>query len=111
MENMMFYKGYNGTVEYSEADGVLFGQIFGINDLVTYEANSIDNLKIFFTEAVESYLTTCKEVGKNPEKEYKGLFNVRVLPRIHKKAAIKAKQNHISLNRFVERAIEKAVED
>jgi len=105
----MTYKGYSGTVEYSEPDDTLFGQIFGINDLVLYEADSIRDLKISFQEAVDSYLNTCKEFGKEPEKEYKGLFNVRILPRLHQKAALKARMKHVSLNKFVEQAIEKAV--
>ena len=39
------------------------------------------------------------------EKQYKGSFNVRIKPELHREAAIVAKRNNISLNQLVERAI------
>ena len=106
----MEYKGYHASVEYSEADNVLYGTILGINDLITFEAESISDLKVAFEEAVDDYLATCAELGKEPEKEFKGQFNVRIAPNLHKRAALKASLQKIKLNKFVEHAIEKAVE-
>lgn len=106
----MEYKGYRAAVDYSEEDNILYGTLLGINDLITFEAESISDLKIAFEEAVDDYLATCKELGKEPEKEYKGQFNVRITPTLHKKAALKASLQKVKLNKFVERAIERAVE-
>jgi len=106
----MDYKGYHASVNYSETDNVLFGSILGINDLVTFEAESISELKVAFEEAVDDYLATCAQLGKEPEKEFKGLFNVRIAPALHKKAALKASLQKVKLNKFVEKAIERAVE-
>lgn len=106
----MKYLGYHASVAYSEEDNVLYGTILGINDLVTFEAESITDLKTAFQEAVDDYLATCAELGKAPEKEFKGLFNVRISPELHKRAALKANIQKVKLNRFVEKAIERAVE-
>lgn len=109
MKNTLEYQGYQGVVEFSAEDGVFFGKLFGLNDLVTFEGQSVKELEKAFHEAVDDYIETCKEAGKEPERAYKGSFNVRINPDIHRQAAFKAQLLHISLNEFVERAIENEV--
>jgi len=104
-DNMLRYKDFYGSVEYSAADECFFGKIIGTTDLVTFEGKSVDNLKKAFVEAVEDYLILCKEAGKEPQKTYKGSFNIRISPELHKAAAAIASREGISLNAFVERAI------
>lgn len=41
--NTMSYKGYLGSVNYSDKDQVFFGKIEGINGLVNFEGESIKN--------------------------------------------------------------------
>jgi len=104
-DNMLKYKDFYGSVEYSAIDECFFGKIIGTTDLVTFEGNSVDELKKAFTEAVEDYLGLCKEAGKEPQKSYKGSFNVRISPELHRTAAFIASKEGISLNAFVEKAI------
>ena len=104
-DNMFKYKDYLGSVEYSAVDECFFGKIIGISDLVTFEGESVDALKKAFSEAVEDYLVLCDELNKEPQKVYKGSFNVRISPELHKDAAIMAKKKGLSLNAFVEKAI------
>jgi len=104
-DNMLKYKEFYGSVEYSAIDECFFGKIIGTTDLVTFEGNSVDELKNAFTEAVEDYLCLCKEAGREPQKSYKGSFNIRISPDLHRAAAIIASKEGISLNAFVERAI------
>jgi len=56
---------------------------------------------------VESYIKLCKDTGKECKKSYKGGFNVRISPEMHRKAAEKATEQGQSLNQFVQKAIEK----
>lgn len=109
MKNVLEHKGYTGSVEFSNTDETFFGKIVGIRDLVTFEADSVVKLKKAFKEAVEDYITTCKELGKDPDKEYKGSFNVRLKPKIHRLAAIKSATLKMSLNQFVEKVLEKEI--
>ena len=111
MKNFLEYKKYKGSVEFSAEDEVFFGRILGVRDVVTFEGDTVSKLKKAFKEAVEDYLLTCKKSGKEPDKEFKGSFNVRLRPRIHRLAAIKSAAMNISLNQFVERVIEKEVVD
>ena len=110
MNDYLKYKDYIATVNYSAEDDVFYGRIFGIDDLITFEGTSISELKKAFQDAINDYLETCIELGKSPEKSYKGVFNVRVPAILHKKAALAATQNNLTLNEFVKAALVYAVE-
>jgi predicted HicB family RNase H-like nuclease len=72
---------------------------------VTFEGENVTGLKKAFKETVEDYLVMCKEAGKEPQKSYKGSFNIRISPELHKEAAVIASREGISLIAFVEKAI------
>lgn len=101
MADYLKHKDYWGTVEYSAKDGLLHGRIFGINDLVTFEANSVDELEHAFVEAVDDYLKTCMELEKEPNRFYRGVFNVRTSKELHRDLAVIAKKKKIKLNELV----------
>lgn len=109
MKNTMNYKGYAGKIEYDNDEKKFFGTIVGINDLVMFEGESVDELNASFKEAVDDYLETCKKLGKSPEKEFRGQFNVRIPAELHKKIYIKAISKEESLNAAVTEAIESYV--
>lgn len=109
--SVLEYKGYHTAIEFDNDDFVLKGKIEGIKDLVYFESKDADSIEKEFHDAVDDYLEFCKEVGKTPEKEYKGTFNVRISPELHKKLAFKAIKNGESLNSCVEKAIENYVDD
>ena len=107
MKNLIEYKGYIGSIEFSMEDKLFFGKVQGIRALISYEGASATELISDFHSAVNDYLELCKAEGKKPEKAYKGSFNVRVKPELHKKIAIYAMEHNISLNNFVENSLEK----
>lgn len=111
MKDTLTYRGFIGSVHFSAEDKAFHGKIEGINDLVTFEGGSVDDLIKAFYEAVDDYLELCKEAKRTPHKSYKGSFNVRVSPEVHGKAITKAKQLGISLNKLVQSAIEHEVDD
>lgn len=101
----MEYKGYIGRVEFSAEDKVFHGKIDFINDLVTFEATSVEALEKEFKASVDDYIETCKELNIKPQKSFKGTFNVRIAPELHKEAAFQAAKRNLSLNRLVEEAL------
>ena len=107
MKNLMEYKGYIGSVEFSQDDCLFYGKVQGIRSLISYEGKNAEDLVSDFHGAVDDYLELCTEEGKEPEKAYKGSFNVRISPELHQKIAIYAMEHDISLNSFVERSVEK----
>ena len=109
MNNTMEYKGYVGSVEFSEADGLFFGKVMGIRALISYEGTTAKELVDDFHGAVEDYLALCEAEGIAPEKAYKGSFNVRISPELHRQAAISATARQMTLNSFVENALKNYV--
>ena len=109
MKNTIEYKGYIGTIEFSEEDGVFFGKVMGIRSLISYEGTNVKELLDDFHGAVDDYLQICEDEGVAPEKPYKGSFNVRVSPELHRRAATYAMENETTLNNFVEEAMKAAL--
>jgi len=107
--NYLHYKDYVGSVEFSEADGVFHGKVAGIRALISFEGNSVSAIIKDFHNAVDEYLDFCAETGKQPEKPFKGSFNVRIGTDLHRKAALAASVRGISLNTLVEDAIRQTV--
>ena len=105
MKNTMSYKGYYGSVEFSDDDNVFYGSIIGINDRITYEGDNVKSLRQDFKEAVDEYLETCSRLGKKPEKVYKGTFNVRIAPTLHRQLELYSISNGKTLNATIEEAI------
>ena len=109
MNNTMEYKNYVGSVEFSEEDGLFYGKVQGIRALISYEGEDARSLVEDFHSAVEDYLALCREQGVEPERAYKGSFNVRISPELHKRAAIYAASRHTTLNKVVENALKQYV--
>ena len=105
MNNTIQYKGYVGSVEFSEEDGTFYGKVLGIRSLISYEGENAKELLDDFHGAVDEYLALCESEGKKPEIAYKGSFNIRISPELHRRAAISAMEQQISLNKFVENAV------
>ena len=106
MKNVIEYKGYFTKVEYSFEDKVLYGKIEGISDLVTFECETAAEVEDSFKEAVDDYLAFCEDTETEPEKPFKGVFNVRLTPEKHKLAAIGAANEGVTLNQFVCEAVD-----
>ena len=111
MNNTMEYKGYVGSVEFSEEDALFYGKVLGIRALISYEGTNAAELVADFHGAVDDYLEVCAQSGTEPEKAYKGSFNVRISPELHKQAVIAAMSHNMSLNSFVETSIQQALHD
>lgn len=108
MKDMMEYKGYFGSASYNDDDRVFFGKLEFIPGLISYEGHDVASLRAAFEEAVDDYLDLCREQGREPDKPFKGSFNVRVGNDLHRQAALAAKERSLSLNAFVVEALKKA---
>ena len=102
MNNTIQYKGYVGSVEFSEEDGIFYGKVMGIRSLISYEGESAKELLDDFHGAIDDYLETCKAEGKEPEVAFKGSFNIRLSPDLHKKLFIYTTAHQMSMNKYIE---------
>jgi len=108
-DNILSYKGYIATIHFSSEDEVFYGKVEHTQDLIMFEAESAKGLKQSFHDSVDDYLAFCKEKGVEPNKTFKGSFNVRISPELHLKAYMQALTKGITLNNFISQAIENEI--
>lgn len=101
IESQFEYKGYSGSATTSISDMCLYGTILFIEDLVTYQAQTLSDLKQEFHAAVDDYIQTCEDLGRAPKKPFKGSFNIRISAEDHKNATLQATKTGKTLNSFV----------
>lgn len=105
--DVLTYKGFIGSVHFSAEDDVFFGRVEGVNDLITFEGGSVRELKDAFRHVIDAHIEDCERENIPAEKSYKGSFNLRLTPDLHRRAAIAAKAHGNTLNAFVKSAIER----
>lgn len=111
MNNIMKYKDYWAEIKYSDEDECFYGEVEGLaNDSISFEGNTVQELKNDFKDAIDHYLDVCEKNNLKAEKQYKGSFNVRIEPELHQKATQFARAFNISLNQFVAKAIRDEIE-
>jgi predicted HicB family RNase H-like nuclease len=111
MKNTLTYKEFIGTVSFSAEDRIFYGKIEGIDDLVTFEGSTVEELDSAFRYMVNQHIADCEKEGKPAEKSYKGVFNVRISPGLHKKASHAAIKKGITLNQMIKQALEKELNE
>jgi len=104
---MMNYKGYVGMVNFDDEAGIFHGEVINTRDVITFQGTCVEDIRQAFIDSIEDYLEFCAERGEEPEKPFSGNFSLRMPPELHQKAYIKARQAGVSLNEWVNKAIEK----
>ena len=103
------YKGYAaGPIEFDEDARLFSGVVAGLRDVIHFSGRTADELAQAFKDSIDDYLAFCEERGAAPEKPYSGNFLVRVDPGLHRKAAIRAAAEGVSLNAWIAKQIETA---
>jgi predicted HicB family RNase H-like nuclease len=107
MKDLMNYKDCFGSVHYNDDDRVFHGKVEFIRALVSYEGTDVETLRRAFEEAVDDYLELCRKQKQEPEKPFKGSFNVRVGPRLNQEIALNALKEGMSLNQYITRVLDR----
>ena len=101
---MLAYKGYMGTIEAD--DRAFVGRVVGLRDVITFEGTTFAEVAQAFRESIDDYLTFCAERGEPPDRPYSGKIPLRVSPETHRRAAMCAEAEGLSLNQWIARQIE-----
>ena len=105
MRDVLNYRGFIGSVHFSANDLIFYGKIEGITDLITFEGETVKELTEAFHFMVDEHIKDCEAENIAPEKSYKGSFNVRLTPELHRQIAVSAKIRGISINKYVYEAL------
>jgi predicted HicB family RNase H-like nuclease len=105
---VLTYKGYQASVEHD--DGKLFVKVLHIDDLLIGECDYASEAQQIFVELIDDYLSDCSEMSREPAKPFKGSFNIRMSPDLHRRAAMRAAKEGVSLNNRVQSAVEQKIQ-
>lgn len=105
----MEYRGYYAKVEFDDDAYIFHGEVVNLRDVITFEGETVNDLKQAFCDSIDDYLAFCDERGEDPEKPYSGKFVVRVEPELHKNITIEARKKGKSLNVWVKDALFRAL--
>ena len=103
---MLEYKGYIGTIEAE--DGVFLGRVAGLRDVITFEGTTFAEVERAFRDSIDDYLAFCAQRGEPADRPYSGRIPLRVSPDTHRRAAMRAQSEGLSLNQWIARRIESA---
>lgn len=106
---MMEYKGYVGKVEFDDEAGIFHGEVLDTRDVITFQGQSVDELKTAFQGSIDDYLAFCEERGEEPDKPYSGQFVTRIPPELHRQVNRAASISGKSLNAWVVEQLQAAV--
>ena len=105
---MMEYKGYRGVVAFDDEVDIFHGEVVGTRDVITFQGQSVEELRSAFRLSVDEYLEFCADRGKAPDKPFSGEIPLTIRPEIHRAATAAAQAEGKSLNQWLSETIEKA---
>lgn len=105
---MMQYKGYRAAVTFDDSASVFHGEVVDTRDVITFEGDSVEQLRKEFEVSVDDYLAVCVERGREPDRPYSGKIPLRVAPQVHRAAAAAARAKGKTLNAWLAETVERA---
>jgi predicted HicB family RNase H-like nuclease len=103
---MRQYKGYKASVQFDDEAKILHGEVLGLRDVVTFQADAVSELEKAFHDSVDDYLDFCKERDEEPERPYSGKFLLRLEPSLHRQVDVAATAAGQSVNAWVTQILE-----
>lgn len=109
--NLLEYKGYHAKIEFSSEDNLLIGKVCWVNDSLTFEGETISEITEAFRDTIDEYLAFCKEIGKEPDKEFKGSLNIRMPAELHRAVALNAAARNQTINQFIVDSLQHCIDN
>jgi predicted HicB family RNase H-like nuclease len=105
----MEHKNYTaGPIDFDPEDGTFSGIVLGLKDVIHFEGTNAAEVLASFQAGIDDYLALCAERGEEPDKPFNGKILVRTEPELHRKAAIRAAAEGVSLSQWISHQIDAA---
>ncbi|HEY0659317.1 MAG TPA: type II toxin-antitoxin system HicB family antitoxin [Pyrinomonadaceae bacterium] len=111
MNNLMNYKGFTAKIEFSADDNVFVGRLIGIDDIVVFEAETVEGLNKAFQEAVDFHIEVCEKQEKKNKKSYSGELLFRLPDKLHAEITEAATRHGKSINEWGREVFETALKN
>lgn len=105
---MIEHKGYIGVFEFDPEIDTFHGTVVNTNDVITFYGKSVAELRKEMRASANEYLAFCQEEGREPEKPFSGKLLLRTSPELHRRVALEAARQKISMNAYIQETLEKA---
>ncbi len=103
----MEYQGYKATATFDDEAGIFHGEVIGTRDVITFQGESVEELRSAFRNSVDEYLKFCAERGQEPDRHFSGNIPLRISPEVHRAATEAASAEGKSLNAWLAETVEK----
>jgi predicted HicB family RNase H-like nuclease len=107
---MIEYKGYLGKIEFDDRANIFHGEVVNIRDVITFQGQSVDELRQAFEDSIEDYIEFCLERGEQPEKPFSGRFTVQLSPEEHRLVILAAAKAGKRIDSWVADVLEQAAQ-
>lgn len=107
---MIEYNGYLAKIDVDEDARLFHGEVINLRDVITFEADCMDDLLQAFHDSVDDYLEFCDDRGEDPEKPFSGKFLLRLDKELHRKIYLRAQLEDKSINSWVSDALSSVVD-
>lgn len=108
MSTLLSYKTYTAKVEFDPEAQIFQGRVLDINAPVTFEVENAKEVKQAFEKSVDRYLNLCQQLGKTPDRPFKGNIAFRTSPETHREICLASAQADLSINSWMDRALAEA---
>ena len=105
----MDFRGYRATVTLDDELDIFHGAVIGTTSVISFEGQSVEELREAFAGAVDEYLAFCEEEGVAPDKPFSGNVALRMSPDLHRAATVSAQTEGESLNAWLTERVAEAV--
>ena len=107
MNNTMDIDGHRAIISFDPESNQFRGEFIGLNGGADFYAKSVQALRKEGTRSLKTFLVVCEERGIEPYKSFSGKFVVRVPPDLHARVAEAATAAGVSINQWVQEALER----
>jgi predicted HicB family RNase H-like nuclease len=105
---MMEYKGYLAHIEFDDEANLLHGEVINIRDVVTFQGQSVSELRQAFKDSVEDYLIFCAEREEEPDRPFSGRLTVHLSPEQHRKVILAAEKAGKEIDQWIAEVLDDA---
>jgi predicted HicB family RNase H-like nuclease len=106
--NQMTYRGYIARMDFDAEDKIIVGRVIDIDDIITFHGSSVAKFEAAFKAAIDGYIQVCEQLGQTTDKPASGRMMLRVNPAVHAEAVKASARSGQSLNKWAEKALDRA---
>jgi len=109
MNNTMNIQGHTAVISFDPDLNQFRGEFTSLNGGADFYASSVEALREEGARSLKAFLAVCAERGIEPHKRFSGKFVVRVPTSLHARVTEAATASGVSLNQWVQQALEREI--